>query len=140
MKIRNGFVSNSSSSSFCIYGVCIDYDDLKNVTDDTKKFLLDKHNEISTEEHQKDNFEDYFEFFMEDEPYTIVEDIEDRTELSFWTMPYTDTVYVGISYDTIKDEETGKEFKERVRNLVKELFGDSINVNSFATHSEVWRS
>ena len=24
MKIRNGFVSNSSSSSFCIIGVCID--------------------------------------------------------------------------------------------------------------------
>ena len=24
MKIRTGFVSNSSSSSFCIYGVCLD--------------------------------------------------------------------------------------------------------------------
>lgn len=26
MKIRNGFVSNSSSSSFVIYGVCLDYE------------------------------------------------------------------------------------------------------------------
>jgi hypothetical protein len=25
MKIRNGFVSNSSSSSFCIYGACIEH-------------------------------------------------------------------------------------------------------------------
>ena len=27
MKIRTGFVSNSSTSSFCIYGLCIDQDD-----------------------------------------------------------------------------------------------------------------
>lgn len=26
MKIRNGFVSNSSSSSFCIIGIAVDYD------------------------------------------------------------------------------------------------------------------
>ncbi|HUU86544.1 MAG TPA: hypothetical protein VMX17_02175 [Candidatus Glassbacteria bacterium] len=34
MKIRNGFVSNSSSSSFCIVGVCFDEDNetmLKNI-------------------------------------------------------------------------------------------------------------
>ena len=29
MKIRNGFVSNSSSSSFLIYGICIDESELE---------------------------------------------------------------------------------------------------------------
>jgi len=29
MKIRNGFVSNSSSSSFCIYGVHVDEEQIK---------------------------------------------------------------------------------------------------------------
>ena len=28
MKVRNGFVSNSSSSSFCIFGTCIELDEM----------------------------------------------------------------------------------------------------------------
>jgi hypothetical protein len=34
MKIRNGFVSNSSSSSFCIYGVCVESSSLANKEED----------------------------------------------------------------------------------------------------------
>ena len=39
MKIRAGFVSNSSSSSFTTVGVCIDRDDLKSMEDGFRKIL-----------------------------------------------------------------------------------------------------
>jgi len=42
MKIRHGFVSNSSSQSFCIYGVCIGAKEV-GIEDDDK--LMDKADE-----------------------------------------------------------------------------------------------
>ncbi len=43
MKIRNGFVSNSSSSSFCIYGISLEFDN----TDFDEVFGLIKKIQIS---------------------------------------------------------------------------------------------
>ena len=37
MKIRNGFVSNSSSSSFCIYGTCLTEKDLDISLDEAER-------------------------------------------------------------------------------------------------------
>lgn len=78
MKIRNGFVSNSSSSSFCIYGVggVEDADNLESKID-----------ELSL-------------------------------NLSMHHMEYY--VYVGRSWDSIKDDETGRQFKDGVKaDLIK---------------------
>lgn len=108
MKIRNGFVSNSSSSSFLIYGIYLD---------DSSE-LLRLHNEGRPDE----------------------EKVEDRWNLyskglEIENMDYGGT-YVGLSWDSVKNDETGKEFKERAEKLIKELLPGY--TGKFGTHEEAW--
>jgi hypothetical protein len=87
MKIRTGFVSNSSTSSFCIYGTDFDYITVKTHSDErdiekyAKKFGLEAYH---------DNCD--------------------------W--------YVGLSWDSIGDDETGLEFKQRIKESVQKFLGD----------------
>ena len=89
MKIRNGFVSNSSSSSFCIYGTSVDIDG--NIEEMIENTGLEIHN-------------------------------------------YYDTIYVGRSWSSIKDDETGAQFKESVNKALKNLGIDA----KCGTCEEAW--
>ncbi len=79
MKIRLGFVSNSSTTSFLIYGI-----------------------ELTSEELEK-----------------LTEDLPELLEKEY---SYDEDGYLGRSWDTVKDDETGKQFKESVEKEVKKLF------------------
>lgn len=83
MKVRQGFVSNSSTTSFCIYGAYVstkgtDIDDLYELAEDNG---LDCH---------------------------CGEDGENC---------------VGISWDCIGDDQTGKQFKEYVEATIEKMMG-----------------
>ena len=95
MKIRNGFVSNSSTSSFCIYGAAID----KSKVDE------DAVEKAGLEYHRGDpnNGDDY--------------------------------VYIGRSWCSIKDDETGAQFKKNIEILLKEMF----ETTKCSTYEEAWR-
>jgi len=113
MKIRQGFVSNSSSSSFCIFGAIIS-------AEKAKKFLDEKN--------------------VEYDPDYICETFETADsplDLECWTYGYgyDDDLYIGRSWDSIKDDETGKEFKDSIEKKLKEAFGDDVKVS---THEEAW--
>lgn len=84
MKIRQGFISNSSTTSFCIYGACLDDDQMPIL--ESKEDLVNK---FGLEEHRGECGDHY----------------------------------IGRSWDRIKDDETGAQFKESIRAALKEIFG-----------------
>lgn len=95
MKTRQGFVSNSSSSSFCIFGAYID----------------PKHFESLGKPEDS-------------EPYEWAESFgTDLLEIHFGGDDYDDSFYIGRSWDRIGDDETGAQFKKSVRDNVAEALG-----------------
>jgi len=101
MKTRSCFVSNSSSSSFCIYGVELDSYDFKEKIIKLKPDLKD-----------------------EDCIYELSESLDTSLEVH---MPCDwDTIYIGRDWSSIQDDETGKQFKESVESEIKKLFGEDI--------------
>jgi hypothetical protein len=85
MKLRMGFVSNSSSTSFSIYGAII------------------------KEESEEKTFLDYY----------------------YGDPNYDDRIYIGLEYSSMKDDETKRQFKERIEAEVKRLCGNDIKCGSY---------
>lgn len=50
-------------------------------------------------------------------------------------IPYDSTVYIGKSWDEVKDDQTGAQFKEEVKEQLKKVFGEDIECD---TYSEAW--
>jgi hypothetical protein len=98
-----GFVSNSSSSSFCIYGI--------ETSINTLKELLKIKDEQTV---LKDLMAILFE--------------TNNNKIYVYTIPpYGDEfVYIGREYSTIGDDETGKEFKESVEKTIKKILNEDI--------------
>ena len=108
MKIRQGFVSNSSSSSFCIYGA--NSDSSEALFDALKKAAIKN---IAEEDPDADEDE------YDDDPCGTLETLSlDGMSVHF---NYDDrTVYIGRELTTIGDNETGQQFKDSViDNFVK---------------------
>lgn len=104
MKIRNGFVSNSSSSSFMIFGTYIPTKDI-----------------VKSE----DNYYDDIEKALEGTGLTF----------SFGASDYHEEVCIGRSYSSIKDDETGKQFKNDVEEKLEKLLGHKVDCDCC---SEAW--
>ena len=100
MKIRPGFVSNSSSCSFCIYGVGLEQEDMLKM--------------LKLEDNEENEGKDTYELFEE------LEEIVKDLDLELNSM-MGDCFYIGRSYSDIKDNETGKQFKDKVRQQLSEL-------------------
>jgi len=101
MKIRSGWISNSSTTSFCIYGA-----------------------QLKEEPSVGDDQWEYF---------------EDNTPTGFEVeYGFDDEAYMGISWKNIKDDETGAEFKTRIREKIMSKF-NYLKEEDFHTFEEAYR-
>ena len=117
MKIRAGFVSNSSTSSFCIYGICLEDYDLIQKACDLKKIKCDV---------ESDDFE----------PYEACEELIEGTGLEYRSGPEGEGSYFGISLSNMKDDETYGNFKKRISEKLAEIFGEKMDCDVM---EEAWR-
>jgi hypothetical protein len=111
MKIRTGFVSNSSSSSFCLYGV----------------FLEDG-----------DSLKEIFKNIQATENYELIEEITSLASHLGLEVECPDGfngVYIGRSFEGIGDNETGKQFKDSTKDKIRILTGKNLDCS---TYSESW--
>lgn len=111
MKVRMGFVSNSSSTSFCIFGAMIEEDAIR-------KLLKKKAGKTGKEDSEEED--DY------DDIYDEVDTLVSKYKLTSYTDYDGSGYYIGRELSTIKDDETGKQFKDGVREKLEELFGKKI--------------
>lgn len=115
MRKRNGFISNSSSSSFLIYGTQIERGDIVELFNKVfPEKLIDEDSEDDVDE------------------YELMEEISEKTGVEF--VSGCDDFYLGESWDSIGDDETGKQFKERIEKAIKEVIPDA----TVTTHEEAW--
>jgi len=115
MKIRNGFVSNSSSSSFLIFGKR--FEDVNSFNNPMVKEMLEEDLDL----------------------YEIMETFFPNNKvIDYYLMEYEDAVYVGQSWSKVKDDETGLQFKERTVKEMNEILGTNYTVSNLTTLEEAW--
>jgi len=94
MKIKCDFVTNSSSTSYCMYGKCFDKDELKEML------------RVNLNEEDDD-------FYITDFIYELDKEIE--------VMDLDDSIIVGVSPDKMKENQTLKEFKMYTAEQLKKI-------------------
>jgi len=118
MKIRSGFVSNSSSSSFLIYGADLNEEQVKKV--------IEAHGKVYNEEDSYEN-EEIIDTILSDNGYKIKR---------IYTQEYYEDLLLGRSWSSVGDSETGKQFKENIEAELKKLTGEDIKC---CTSEDAWR-
>ena len=100
MKIRQGFVSNSSSTSFCIYGASFDCSEIKKWVDPKSE----------------EDFPQYEKFQKK----------AGKVGLEFYHDYEQERAWLGRAADTIGDDETGRQFRESTEKKISTLVGKDV--------------
>ncbi|MFH1547158.1 MAG: hypothetical protein ABIC57_01595 [bacterium] len=129
MKLRNGFVSNSSSTSFCIWGI---------YSDDSKD--VEKIIEFAKKNPKgKEFFEEYPDYDPEEDGIYEIEHliVTPDNHLEIINSPWDSAFWLGRPYATIGNDETGGSFKASTQNAIDDIFG--VGENTCSHQEEAWR-
>ena len=98
MKVRMGFVSNSSTSSFCCYGAAFETAELENLLKIEDKDL-----------------------------YEVIEDKCSKLGLNYYSLEeYEEGWVVGLDYMRMEQDETRAQFEKRAADLVQQFVGSEV--------------
>lgn len=140
MKYRQGFVSNSSTTSFMLYGTVFEFpEDIRKyfdfiefkgnliwalnktlssnyISEGTKKDIKE---ELSIVENafEWDDLEDYLD---NRDNYDVLDTIFGDSDFQTYQVPYDNYVYVGVSPKTMRDEQTLGEWKGQIAEKFKD--------------------
>ncbi len=106
MKVRKGFVSNSSSSSFCIYGATLDFNEMEE--------LMEKMG-ITTDGMEEGDGD--LGYWLQGYGYNKFQN------LNIYSDSEEERCYIGRLWKYIGDDETGNQLREDVKNKLKECLG-----------------
>ena len=144
MKIRSGFVSNSSSTSFCVHGLYLDYDKIIELLAEknSEAFIAMKEKIIKYLEEDlkecghKQEIQECIDSIKEGDIKAIINAIHDDGTLDDITeicdngclSSYVgeEGAVIGRSYCTMEQDETREEFEAKAEKEIKSLLGDSV--------------
>ena len=116
MKVRTGFVSNSSSSSFCIVGIVVTENNFKLDTEKAKKILADKGLNKDEIEEMDDNelLISLFDWCAND----VLKGLTRERGLGDYS---EDDILLGLSISKMTDDMTLGQFKQMALEKLKSL-------------------
>lgn len=110
MRLKQDFVTNSSTTSFVVWGVSYNHYDFKEENKEKlKEAYIEKYGPVEDDEDD----DEYF--------YEGVDLLLQNTDLEYAIFYDGDWMGVGMPFTKMKDEETFGEFKQRVKTELQKI-------------------
>lgn len=129
MKIKLGFVTNSSSTSFVVWGMRMDEDELKEKYGE--KIFASEHVILGPDIVNKPR-EEFFEDF-----YYNVQTLASQCGIDMTKQCYDNEFMIGVSPFKMKEDQTLREFKGEIVQKFKNL-GIDIEASDLFVVEECW--